>query len=127
MFFTKPEYKEMMLPFTYDDNEEELYACVFSFEFYANVLDGYKYSSVSYCGKPDYADELAEWLRSHNGEALKVIFKIKKGKVKTVELDLDYLAQLYGDERIKKMDVAAWGYDVRSIKEVRNEMCRDKK
>ena len=45
LFFSKPEYKEMILPFTYEDNPEELYAGILSIEVYANILGEYKYCS----------------------------------------------------------------------------------
>lgn len=122
MFFTKPEYKEMMLPFTYDDNEEELDAGIFYLELYGYIFDGYKYCSVSYLTKTDYPEQLAECLRSHAGEAVRVVFKIKKGKVKDVKIDLDHLAQICRDARFKDMEVIGCGYDVKSIEEVKKEM-----
>ncbi len=119
--FAKPEYKEMLLPYTYDENEDDASGGMFFFEFYANVLGEYKYSSVCYLAKTDYPEALAEKLRVHNGEKVKVIFKIKNGKVKTVEIDLDNLAQVCDDESFRDMEVIAWGYDVKSIEEVKRE------
>lgn len=117
----KPEYKEMMLPYTYDENDDEASGGMFYLEFYANVLGEYKYSGISYLTKADYPEAMAEKLVAHQGEWVKVIFKIKNDKVKKVEIDLDHLAQVCGDEGFKNMEIIAWGYDTKSIEQVKRE------
>lgn len=118
MFGAKVEYKEMTLPFIYDDNPEDLYAGMISIEASGVILGERKFCYASYVADLNYIDELAGLLRNGLGKTVKVIFKMKKGKVKDFKIDLDSLAEAFNDERFKKLEAAGWGLNDKSYKEL---------
>lgn len=118
MFGVKAEYKEMILPFIYDDNPEDLYAGLISIEASGVILGECKFCYASYLADLNYIDELADLLRNGPGKTVKVIFKMKKGKVKDLEISLDSLAEAFNDERFKKLEVAGRGLNDKSYKDL---------
>lgn len=118
MFFTKYEYKEIMLPIVYDNNSDDLYAGLISIEAYGNISGENKYCFASYSADLKFIDELAALLKNSYGKSVKVILKIKKGKIKDFKIDLDSLAKAYNDERFKQLELVGWGLNDKSFKEI---------
>lgn len=57
-------------------------------------------------------DEMSDLLIKDPNKMVKVIFKLKDGKVKSFEIDSDSLADAYRDDRFRAMEAARWGmYD----------------
>ncbi len=118
LFFTKPEYKEIILPFTYDNNPEDLNAGLVSIEAYGNILGETKYCYASYVVKLKYIDEIVALLKNCSDRTVKVILKIKKEKVVDFKIDLDSLAEAYNDERFKSLELSAWGLNNKRFKDL---------
>lgn len=116
--FAKAEYKEVVLPFIFDDNSGDLEANMISLEAYGNVLGENVYCYASYFADTVPVDEMAALLKNSLNKNVKVIFKIKKGKLKAFKIDLDSLAEACGDERITDLELAGWGLNKKSFREV---------
>lgn len=115
--FSKPEYKEVFLPFIYDINEDDLDSGCLSIEAYGSILGEHKYCFASYVVNKKYLDEIeemADLLKNCSGKTVKIILKIKNGIVKKATIDLDSLSAAYNDNRFKFMEVAGWGYGNKS-------------
>lgn len=121
MFFTKPEYREIVLPLIYDNNPEDLYAGMISIEAYGNILGENKYCYASYLVNLEFIDEMAALLKNSSDKTVKVILKIKKEKVKDFKIDLDSLAEAYNDERFKSFELVCWGLNDKSFKHIFNQ------
>lgn len=118
MFFTKPEYKEIDLPFIYENNPEDIEAGMVTIEAYGNIFGETKYCYVSYFVDLNYIDEIAALLKDSSDKTVKVILKIKKGKAKDFKIDLNSLAEAYHDERFKELELVGWGLNDKSYREL---------
>lgn len=116
--FSKTEYKEIILPFIYDNNSDDLYAGMVSIEAYGNVLGENRYCYASYVVNLEYIDEIAARLKSSFNKTVKVIFKIKKGNIKDFKIDLNSLAEACGDERFTTLELAGSGLNNKSFREL---------
>ncbi len=116
MFFC--EYKEKMLPFVCDINSEDLYAGILSIEARGVILSENKYFYASYEVDVKYIDELANLLKDSYGKEIKIIFKIKKEKIKSFKIDLDSLARTYNDNRFKELELIGWGINDSSFRDI---------
>lgn len=116
--FAKPEYIEMILPFTCIVLPEDVEACSVTIEAYGMILDKMKYCCASYWIEPDYYDEMVALLKDTFDKTVKVTFKIKNGKVKNYKIDLDYLAEQYHDDRLRKIELLGWGFNDKSLIEL---------
>lgn len=116
-FFTKSEYREITLPFIYDNNPEDLYAGMISIEAYGNILGEKKYCYASYLVNLDFIDEIATLLTNSSDKTVKVILKIKKEKIKDFKIDLDSLVEAYNDDRFKSLELFCWGLNNKSFKD----------
>lgn len=106
--FSKAEYIEVILPFIYDDNPNDVDACIISIEAYGLILDDYKYCYASFeVGIADY-DSLLKLLVSGHKKFVKVIVKVKNGTAKDFKIDLDDLAERFNDKRIEKLSLLGW-------------------
>ncbi|WP_310603997.1 hypothetical protein [Anaerosporobacter sp.] len=121
MFFSKIENVELVLPFKSKANKEEFEAGVIEIEAYGNVFGEEKYCYAMYdmtdakmYVNKDYED-IISLLRNSTGKNIKVNFKIKKGKVKDFEIDLESLALAYNDERFCKLDLLASGLNDKDV------------
>lgn len=103
MFFAKPEYKEVSLPFTYHEDLGDLDAGILSMEFYGMVLDQNKYFYISYFANIEFIDELAKKLKEKTGNKVNVIFKIKNDKIKSFNVKLEDLANVCDDDRFNTL------------------------
>lgn len=103
MFFTKPEYKEVSLPFTYHEDLGDLDAGILSMEFYGMVLDQNKYFYISYFVDIDFIDELANKLKNNSQKEVNIKFKIKNDKIKSFDVNLEDLANVCNDVRFKTL------------------------
>lgn len=117
LFFTKPEYREITLPFIYESNSEDLYAGMISIEAYGNISGEKKYCYASYLVNLEFIDEIAALLTNTSDKTVKVILKIKKEKIKDFKIDLDSLAEAYNDERFKSLELFCWGLNNKSFKD----------
>lgn len=125
--FAQPEYKELMLPFSYVESDEDFQAGIISVEAYGDVFGENKYCYSSYELKKgimydngDY-EQLIEMLRNPAEKSVRVIFKFKKGKLKSFRIDTDSLAEAYNDERFKLMELLGWGLNDKSSEEMEAE------
>ena len=118
--FAKPEYKEMILPFTCVLMPEDYDACLVGIEAYGNVLGEMKYCYLCYWIRPEYYDEMVYILKNTYDKTVKVIFKIKNGKVKNIKIDLEDLAKICGDDRFQKIELNGWGFNDKSAVEKNN-------
>ena len=98
MFLTKSEYYEITLPFNLDNNCEDIKAGLISIEAYGNILGEEKYCYASYALTKSYMYENGEYeqiiqkLNQMSDKKIKVIFKLKKGKLKDFKIDLKSLS-----------------------------------
>lgn len=117
LFFTKPEFKEIKLSFVYDNNPDDLYAGMVSIEAYGNISGEKKYCYASYLVNTEFIDEISALLNDSYDKTVKVILKIKKGKVKDFKIDLDSLARSYNDERFRSLELVGWGLNDKSFRD----------
>ena len=71
MLFAKSEYKEIILPFVYDNNPDDLYARMISIEAYGNIDGENKYCYASYLADLEFIDELSAVLKNSYDKTLK--------------------------------------------------------
>ena len=131
MLFSKPEYKEIMLPFRYINDPEDLEAGIISIEAYGHVFREQKYCYASYnLDNPnmyengDY-EEMIKLLKVSDGKMVKVIIKVKKGMPKDFKIDVNSLVEEYNDERFKALELGGWGFFDKSFEEKRYENFND--
>lgn len=123
MLFSKPEYEETMLPFTYIDDPEDVEKTFIEIEAYGNIYEQKIYCDISYTLKKqsmydnDDYEQIVNMLKNSANKTVKVIFKIKKGVPKSFKIDLNSLVEAYNDERFKLLDPAGWRLSNTSIKE----------
>lgn len=122
--FTKPEYRELMLPFEYVESDVDSEAGIISIEAYGNVFGENKYCYACYnftkgimYDNGDY-EQIIEMLRNCAGKTVKVIFKFKKDKLKSFKIDLNSLCEAYNDERFMFMELNGWGLNDKSFEEL---------
>ena len=126
MFLTKPEYTELRLPFRFVDDPADLEAGGISIEAYGTVYGQMKYCFAAYDLKHprmyengDY-EQMIGLLKNSVGKTVKVTFQLKKGVPKGFKIDVDSLAEAYGDERFKALDLLAWGLNDARFEELRS-------
>ena len=124
MLFSKPEYEEIMLPFIFIKDPDDLEAGVISIEAYGHIYEKKKYCFASYTLKNnkmydngDY-EQMIDLLKNSADKMVKVILKIKKGIPKAFKIDVNSLAEAYGDERFKSLELVSWGFNVKSAREL---------
>lgn len=124
MFFTKPEYEEIRLPFIFVDDPADLEAGGISIEAYGTIFGEKKYCFAGYKLKDpkmydngDY-EQMIDLLKDSAGKTVKVTLKIKKGIPKDFKIDVNSLAEAYNDERFKSLDLLGWGFNDKSFKEL---------
>lgn len=124
MFFTKPTYEEIKLPFRLIDVPDDLEAGLINIEAYGNVFGKNKYCYAFYELKSakmyDNGDfkQMIELLKNSTGKTVKVIIKLKKGVPKDFKIDINSLAEVYCDERFKSLSLLGWGFNDQSYKEL---------
>lgn len=133
LFFTKAEYRELTLPFIFYDDPEDLEFGGISVEAYGNVFGEKKFCYATYMLKNkkmydngEY-EELRNILTHAEGRNVRIVFKLKKGKLKDFKIDLDSLAKCCNDERIKSFELLGWGLNDKSIKELNAEYIQQKR
>lgn len=115
MFFSKPEYREIMMPFKFDDSPDDFACGGISIEAFGDVFGEEKYCYASYIlqDKKMYDngeyEELRKLLKDVNGKNVKVVFKLIKGKTKDFKVDLDSLGKACGDDRFRTLELVGWG------------------
>ena len=124
MFFTKPTYEEIELPFRYIDDPAGWGAGLIDIEAYGNVFGKNKYCYACYELKSakmydngDY-EQMIELLKTPTDKTVKVIIKLKKGVPKDFKIDINSLAEVYCDERFKSLSLVGWGFNDKSYKEL---------
>lgn len=134
MFFAKPEIVELYLPLRMDRDEEEMEAGIINLEAWGEVLGRrqYLYSSYSLKKPALYDDGTYEKMLNElaaldalsagvqeesdipQEKKVKVILKVKKGKVKRADIDLESLARVTGDEAFLSMEQLGWSVSGKS-------------
>lgn len=117
MFFSSVEYKDIMLPFIFDENADDNYASIISLEAYGEIEGEYKYLYASYDVNAEIIDEMIEVVKGATDKEIKAVLKIKNQKVKSFEFDMEYLAEICNDERVKSFECLGWGINDKSVKE----------
>lgn len=124
--FTKPEYKEVSMPFildTYSMWEEDQNAGTFGIEAYGDVDGSKKYFMNCYMLKKPLMydtgdfDEMMELLKDSDRKEIIVRLKYKKGKLKDFDFDIESLANAYCDMRFLELERLSWGINDTSCKE----------
>lgn len=122
MFFTKPTYDDIMLPFIFIDMPGDAEAGIIGIEAYGNIGGKIKYCYSCYGLKNsemyrngDY-ERITGMLKNSDGKTVKVTIKSKKGVPKDFKLDTNSLAEAYNDERFKSLVLLGWGLDDKSNK-----------
>ncbi|MDL2300284.1 hypothetical protein LJC01_01420 [Clostridiaceae bacterium OttesenSCG-928-D20] len=123
--FSKAEYKDLMLPFRFIEEDEDLEGGMLSIECYGAVFDEYKYCYASYIPKKKEMYENGEYeslvqiLRDNSSsKPVRLTFKLKNDKPKDFKLDLESLADACGDERLKTLELCGWGLNDKSFRDI---------
>lgn len=124
MFFAKPTYVEMMLPFRLVENPEDSEAGCVGVEAYGNILGKNKFCYSCYeledsrmYRNGDFGN-IIELLKNSADKTVKITVKVKKGVPKDFKLDINSLAEAYDDERFKSLSLLGWGFNDKSYKEL---------
>lgn len=132
MLFSKTEYKEILLPFKYEREEpkiselqggkysyakDEIYRGSIGIEAYGNIFGENKYCYSLYSAEENIIDEIADLLKNNPDKTVKVILKIKKGKLKDFKIDLDSLAEVYNNQKFKSLELMGWGLNDKSFED----------
>ncbi len=124
MFFTKPMYEEIRLPFRFVDDPTDLELGFINIEAYGNIFGKNKYCYAWYKLKNakmyDNGDfeQIIEMLKKSTDKTVKVIIKLKKGVPKDFKIDVNSLAEEYNDDRFNSLSLLGWGFNDKSYKEL---------
>lgn len=132
MLFSKTEYKEIFLPFKYEREEpkiselqggkysyakDEIYRGSIGIEAYGNIFGENKYCYSLYSADEKIIDEIVNSLQNNSNKNIKVILKIKKGKLKDFKIDLGSLAEVCNNEKFKSLELIGWGLNDKSFED----------
>lgn len=132
MLFSKTEYKEIFLPFKYEREEpkiselqggkysyakDEIYRGSIGIEAYGNIFGENKYCYSLYSADEKIIDEIVNSLKNNSDKTIKVILKIKKGKLKDFKIDLGSLAEVCNNEKFKSLELIGWGLNDKSFED----------
>lgn len=132
MLFSKTEYKEIFLPFKYEREEpkiselqggkysyakDEMYRGSIGIEAYGNIFGENKYCYSLYSADEKIIDEIVNSLKNNPDKTIKVILKIKKGKLKDFKIDLGSLAEACNNEKFKSLELIGWGLNDKSFED----------
>ena len=127
MFFAKPTYEEIKLPFRFIDVPSDSDAGLINIEAYGNVFGKNKYCYACYELKNakmyDNGDfeQMIELLKDSADKTVRVTIKLKKGVPKDFKIDVNSLAEVYCDERFKALSLSCWGFNNKSYKELSSQ------
>jgi len=122
--FSKVEYKEIYLPFTFNYNKEDINGDFIDIEAYGLIDEEMKYCYASYGVKDTRLyyngafEEMITNIQASTDKNLLIKLKYKKGRLKDFRIDIDYLADICNDERMKYLDLLCWGMDDKSYIEL---------
>ena len=122
MFFTKPEYVEIRLPFRFIEVPADSECGIINIEAYGSVCGKNKYCYSFYELKNSKMyrngdfEHMVEMLKNSADKTVKVIIKVKKGLPKDFKLDINSLAEVYNDDRFKSLSLLGWGFNDNSCK-----------
>ena len=122
MFFTKPEYVEIRLPFRFIEVPADSECGIINIEAYGSVCGKNKYCYSFYELKDSKMyrngdfEHMVEMLKNSADKTVKVIIKVKKGLPKDFKLDINSLAEVYNDDRFKSLSLLGWGFNDNSCK-----------
>lgn len=132
MLFSKTEYKEIFLPFKYEREEpkiselqggkysyakDEIYRGSIGIEAYGNIFGENKYCYSLYSADEKIIDEIVNSLKNNPDKTIKVILKMKKGKLKDFKIDLGSLAEVCNNEKFKSLELIGWGLNDKSFED----------
>lgn len=132
MLFSKTEYKEIFLPFKYEREEpkiselqggkysyakDEIYRGSIGIEAYGNIFGENKYCYSLYSADEKIIDEIVNSLKNNPDKTIKVILKIKKGKLKDFKIDLGSLAEVCNNEKFKSLELIGWGLNDKNFED----------
>lgn len=124
MFFSKPTYEEIILPFRFIEIPDDSKCELINIEAYGNVFgkniycySWYELKDSKMYRNGDY-EHIVELLKNSANKTVKVIIKVKNGLPKNFKLDINSLAEAYNDERFKLLSLLGWGLNDKSYEEL---------
>ena len=124
MFFAKPTYEEVWLPFRLVDVPSELESGLINIEAYGNVFGINKYCYAWYelknrqmYNNGDF-EQLIDLLKNSSNKKVRVIIKLKKGIPKNFKIDINSLVEAYNDNRFRYLSLLGWGFNDKSYNEL---------
>lgn len=130
MFFTKPTYVEIRLPFRFVEIPADIQLGWINIEAYGNVFGKNKYCYAWYELKNSNMyhngdfEQMIELLKKSSGKMVKVTLKIKKGIPQDFKIDVNSLAEAYNDKRFKSLSLLGWGYNDKSFEELPSNLAQ---
>lgn len=127
MFFTRPTYVEIELPFRFINIPADLELGWINIEAYGDVFGKNKYCYAWYelnnakMYKNGDFGQMIELLKTSTDKTVKVIIKLKKGVPEDFKIDINSLAETYCDERFKALSLLGWGFNDKSYKELSSQ------
>lgn len=124
MFFTKPTFEEIRLPFRFIEIPDDLECGIINIEAYGNTFGKKKYCYAYYELKYSKMyhngefEQMVKLLKNSANKTVKVIIKVKKGIPKDFKLDINSLVEVYNDERFKSLSLLGWGFNDKSYEEL---------
>lgn len=124
MFFAKPTYEEITLPFRYVEVHDDVKLGLINIEAYGNILGKHKYCYCCYELKDKQMYQNGDFemiigqLKNTADKTVKVMIKVKKGVPKDFTLDINSLAEAFNDERFKSLTLLGRGFNDKSYREL---------
>lgn len=101
----------------YSYAKDEIYRGSIGIEAYGNIFGENKYCYSLYSADEKIIDEIVDSLKNNPDKTIKVILKIKKGKLKDFKIDLDSLAGVYNNQKFKLLELLGWGLNDKSFED----------
>jgi len=125
MLFSKPEYKEIFLPFRFIENAEDYEAGFISIEAYGEIMGEMKYCYITYSIRSKYMrmydngdyDQMIYKLKNFVGTLIKVKLIIKKKKL-DFTIEPSNLAEAMNDDKFNALEWLGRGLNDKTFEEI---------
>lgn len=125
MLFSKPEYKEIYLPFRFVEDNEDKDAGLMSIEAYGNISGEMKYCYITYGFRTKYFkmldsgdyEQMVDKLRNSIGTNIKVTLIIKKKSI-DFKIPPENISEALEDERFNRLECVGRGLNDRPFEEI---------
>lgn len=112
------EITQLVLPFTYDENIDDLISDVISLEFAVIISGQQKYCYASYFVNHLYMEDLSLKLKGAPDKTAKIEIITQEGKEPKFKISLESIAEFFGDERFTKLELMGYGINDQSYREM---------